>query len=185
MWILWIACILIGLALLYPYVSIILSRKKMIKHLHGVVRRAGGRMRRLHRFAVLSHNRSPRYDLLIVKGDMLYAVKLWSAKRRGVDLLISSDGTVAEQREDRDPLTPKGRTRERVIRSAFYTVPKTRINFPVAEGKRVVHILLTYPSYRSVMGYRHMQWVELKSGDHVFDKILYSPSALEKHLLEA
>ena len=185
MWILWIICILIGVVLLYPYVSVILSRKKAIKHLCGVVRRGGGRVRRLHRFVSLSHNRAPRYDLLVAKGDTLYAVKLWSAKRRGVDLLISSDGTVAEQREDRDPLSPKGKARERILRSAFYTVPKTRENFTVPEGKRVVHILLVYPSYRSVMGYRHMQWVELQSGDRVFDKILYSPSAFEKHLLEA
>ena len=185
MWILWMVCILIGLVLLYPYVSVILSRKKAIKHLRGVVRRAGGRMRRLHRFVSLTRNLSPRYDLLIAKGDMLYAVKLWSAKRRGVDLLISSDGTVAEQREDRDPLTPKRKVQERVLRSAFYTVPKTRENFTVATGKRVVHILLVYPSYRKVMGYRHMQWVELQSGDRVFDKVLYSPSAFEKHLLDA
>lgn len=183
MWFLWIVCCLLGLVLLYPYVSAALCRRKSVERLRDTVRRAGGRLRPLHRFVALSRNRAKHYDLLIEQGDTLYAVKLWSAKRRGVDLLISSDGLVAEERADRDPLSPSPKTRERVIRSAFRPVPKTVTRFAVPEGKRVVRILLIYPSYRSVRGYHHMQWVELGSGDRVFDKLLYSPSAFETLLL--
>lgn len=184
MWFFWIVCLLLATLLIYPYASVVLCRRAALKRIGDTVRRSGGRMRRLRRTALFSRNRASWYDLWIEKGEIVYAVKLWSARRRQVDLLISSDGLVAEEHVTREPLTPKRNVKERVLRSRFRPVPKTKLSLPVPKGKTLCKILLIYPSYQSVRGYHHMQWVEIQSGARIFDKLFYSPSAFEKLLAE-
>ena len=177
MWLLLVILLLLAI-FLYPTCLVAYERKRAVAHIEKTLQKTGGKLTVLKKSYVLSSNRAAEYDLLIETEDTQYAVKFWSAKRRNLDLLISSEGAVAEQRIDRDPLAPQKDVRQRVLRTHFYRVPKTGCNFTQTEGKRQVRLLLVYPSYRQILAYYRMEWTPLHSGDCTMEKIICTPSSL-------
>ena len=163
--------------LLFPYASVIVARHRAISALRIKLRHLGGRMRTLRRFPSCSANRTPKYDILVEKDDTFYAVKFWSAAHRNADLRIRADGKVGEERTTTAPLTPRGRVIEKKSKYSARPVPKTKYNFKVPNGKRVVRVVLVYPSYRSVILEKGSEICELHSGDLFFDKIILTPYA--------
>ena len=167
-------------ALSYPYLSAAIAKYRMLRRLARVSRSLGFRFR--HRGSLsLSRNRGRRYDLLIETERRIYAVKLWSAYRNGSVLLLGERGRVREQRRIHEPLAVR-RKKPQYHRSLALAVPRTRLMLRKTEKRPVTRILLVYPSYREILVKKRDQILRLSSGDPIFDKLLYSPSAFEKLL---
>ena len=169
--------------LLYPYAATVILRRRALKDLRKTVRRAGGRMRYLKKAVCLSRNRSRNYDLLIEKNGVWYAVKLWSALHRHTDLCIAGEGSIYEEREIFVPMKTGKRQQKRMMRRRLRQIPKTKYNFRLPKEKSVSRVLLVYPSYRSIRCMTQDGWREIGSGDILFDKTVYSPSAYRACLL--
>ena len=181
MWI-FLIVVLIAVILLYPYVSVAVFRYKAIVSLRLKLRRVGGRMRVLRRFAFASSNRSSKYDLLVEKDNVFYAVKFWSCVHRNNSLRICSDGRVCEERLSSPPLTPKGPVKQRAVRYRAKYVPKTQYRFKNPSGKKIINVALVYPSYKNIILDRDGEEAILKSGDQFFDKVILTPLAFGKIL---
>ena len=81
-------------------------------------------------------------------------------------------------------MTPKGRVGDK-NKSARYSarqVNKTVYNFKTPNGKKIINILLIYPSYRNVILERNGEEKIMQSGDVFFDKIMLTPYAFLKML---
>lgn len=180
----WIFLLIAAIAviLLYPYILVAVCRYRAISSLRSKLRRVGGRMRVLRRFAFASANRSKKYDLLVEKDSVLYAVKFWSCTRKNTVLRIYSDGRVCEERMTSAPITPKGPRKERAIRYRPKYVPKTEYDFKNSNGKKIINVLLVYPSYKSIILDREGGERALHSGDTFFDKVILTPLAFGKIL---
>lgn len=181
MWIFLIVAVITAV-LLYPYISTAFFRYRAISHLRVKLRRVGGRMRVLRRVSCMSANRSSKYDLLVEKNNILYAVKFWSAAHKNVDLRIYSDGRVGEERTLREPITPKGDTKYRTVRYSARYVKKTEYNFKNPNEKKIVNVVLVYPSYKKIILEKNGEEHILNSGDMFFDKIILTPFSFEKIL---
>ena len=179
-----VAVLLIALVVLLPRFLASLDRHRAIKGLRVKLRHLGGRMRTLRRFPSFSSNRASKYDLLVEKDGVLYAVKLWSCARRNTDLRIFADGRVCEERSEQAPLTPYGSVKQRTRRYPRAYVRKTERNFRLPPKRELVCVLLVYPSYRRIIIEKNGEALELKSGDMLFDKILLSPTAFLRMLSE-
>ena len=172
-----IAILLAVAALSYPYAAAAVSRFRMLRRLARVSRGLGFRFR--HRgMPSVARNRGRRYDLLIENEEKIFAVKLWSAYRRDSALLVNEIGEIRERRRIREPLSVR-RKKPQHHRSLALAVPRTRLTLRKTESRSVTRILLVYPSYREVLAERDCRTVRLGSGDNLFDKLLYSPSAFE------
>ena len=183
MWIFLIIAAVIAV-IIYPYVAVAIYRYKAILHLRVKLRHIGGRMRILRGFVFVSANRSSKYDLLVEKDEILYAVKLWSGAHRNADLRIYSDGRVGEERTNKEPMTPKGRAgdKSKTARYSARQVNKTVYNFKIPNGKKIINVLLIYPSYRNIILERNGEERILQSGDVFFDKVMLTPYAFLKML---
>ncbi len=184
MWIFLLIAV-ITVILLYPYISVAICRYKAISNLRSKLRRVGGRMRVLRRFAFASANRSAKYDLLVEKDNVFYAIKFWSCTHRNTILRISADGRVCEERTASAPITPTGPIKERAIRYRAKYVPKTEYNFKNSSGKKIINVILVYPSYKSIILDRGEEERELHSGDLFFDKVILTPLAFGRILSQS
>ena len=181
MWI-FLLIALIAVILLYPYISVAVCRYRAISNLRSKLRRVGGRMRVLRGFAFASSNRSAKYDILVEKDNVFYAVKFWSCAHRNNSLRIFSDGRVCEERMASAPITPRGPLKERAVRYRAKYVPKTEYNFKNLNGKKIINVILVYPSYKNIILDREGEERLLRSGDLFFDKIILTPLAFGKIL---
>lgn len=180
MMLVFLAILLLAAALCYPYLSAAISKHRMLRRLAKLSRSLGFRFR--HRgMAFLSRNRGRQYELLIENDRRIYAVKLWSAYRNGTSLLLGERGRVRERRRVIEPLSVR-RKKPYDHRSFALAVPRTRLSLRKKEKRAVTRILLVYPSYREILTKKEGRVVRLSSGDAIFDKLLYSPSALEQML---
>jgi hypothetical protein len=173
----WIFLLIAAIAavVLYPYISVAICRYKAIANLRSKLRRVGGRMRVLRRFAFASANRSVKYDLLVEKDSVIYAVKFWSCSHRNTDLRIYSDGRVAEERTFTAPITPRGPVKARSVGYRAKYVPKTEYNFKNSNGKKIINVILVYPSYKNIILDKEGEEQVLHSGDLFFDKVILTP----------
>ena len=181
MWI-FLLIALIAAVVLYPYISVAVCRYKAISNLRSKLRRVGGRMRVLRSFAFASSNRSSKYDLLVEKDSVLYAIKFWSCTHKNTNLRIRSDGSVCEERILSAPITPKGPRKERTVSYRAKYVPKTEYNFKNLNDKKIINVILVYPSYKNIILDREGEESVLHSGDLFFDKIILTPLAFGKIL---
>ena len=181
MWIFLLIAV-IAVILLYPYVSVAVCRYRAISNLRSKLRKVGGRMRVLRRFAFASANRSVKYDLLVEKDNVFYAIKFWSCTHRNITLRIKGDGRVCEERSSSAPMTPKGSRKERVISYRARYVPKTEYNFKNSSGKKIINVVLVYPSYKSIILDKGGEEHVLHSGDMFFDKVILTPLAFARIL---
>ena len=111
----------------------------------------------------------------------------WSCVYKNTDLRIYSDGRVGEERTHRAPLSPKPQLekKNRVARYHASLLTKTDYNFKIPKGKKIVNVLMLYPSYRKVILERNGEERILNSGDVFFDKIILTPFAFCKMLSES
>ena len=174
----------VAVLLMYPYAATVVLRRRALKKLRKTVRRARGRMRPLKKAVSLCRNRSRCYDLLIEKGSVVYAVKLWSAIRPHTDLCVARDGKLFEEREIPTPLRTEKNRQKRTVRCPILPIPKTKYTFSVPKGKDLRRVLLIYPSYRSIRCETKDAWREIHTGDTLFEKTVFSPSAFSAFLLE-
>ena len=183
MWIFLLIAVIIAV-IIYPYIAVAIYRYKAIAQLRVKLRQIGGRMRVLRTIAFISANRSSKYDLLVEKNEKLYAVKLWSCAHKNSDLRIYSDGRVGEERTHKAPMIPKERVgdRSKTARYSARQVNKTLYNFKTPNSKKIINVLLVYPSYRNVILERNGEEKMLQSGDVFFDKIMLTPYAFLKML---
>ncbi|MBE6549970.1 MAG: hypothetical protein E7670_06035 [Ruminococcaceae bacterium] len=181
MWIFLLIAV-IAAVVLYPYISVAVCRYRAISNLRSKLRRVGGRMRVLRRFAFASSNRSAKYDLLVEKDSILYAVKFWSCTHKNTTLRIYSDGRVCEERMLGAPITPKGERKERAISYRAKYVPKTEYNFKNLNDKKIINVILVYPSYKNIILDKGGEERVLHSGDLFFDKVILTPLAFGRIL---
>lgn len=180
-----LAVLLIAAVLLFPYVSTVWHRGKMLRHLETVARRGGFRLRRIHRFTVLSRNSGGRCDFLVENRECVFAVKLRSAVRRNVTLRIGSEGLATEEITGRVPLWTDRKNRTHTTRRRAGNVHLPALPVKYAGKRIIVPVLLVYPSYREVLAEQGGEWSSVHSGDMVGEQTLYSPSAFEKRILSA
>ena len=173
-------CLIFG-ALLYPYVSAILLRARMLKTLRERARAYGFKYRRFYKNSFLVRNRSPKFDMVIYNEKKLYAVKLWSSYFVHNKLCVTKRGRMFERRQTR-PVFQMTDKKYTFINTPRLSVPKTRLAKKYLRGREVERILLIYPSYETVGVYDGKSEIKLRTGDELFGKILYSPSAFRELL---
>lgn len=176
-----VSVFLIAFAFAYPYAEGILLKARMLKRLRQEARDAGYKYRRFYKNIFLVRNRSSRYDLIIYDEKTLYAVKLWSSYFRGSSLVLTEMGRVIERRKTRPVFKLKERSADFVLKRP-QTVSPTRISKKYTVGRDVVRVLLIYPSYEKIIAKRGAGEIILGSGDQLFSKTIYSPSAFLKRL---
>lgn len=174
-------CLIFG-ALLYPYVSAILLRARMLKTLRERARAYGFKYRRFYKNSFLVRNRSPKFDMVIYNEKKLYAVKLWSSYFVHNKLCVTKRGRMFERRQTR-PVFQMTDKKYIFMNTPRLSVPKTRLPKKYTRGREVERILLIYPSYETVGVYDGKSEIKLRTGDELFGKILYSPSAFRELLL--
>ncbi len=175
-------CLLAG-SCLYPYISGMLLKARMLKSLRVKARAAGFRYRRFYKNIFFVRNRSPKFDMVIYNEKKLYAVKLWSSYFLHNKLCVTKQGRVFESRRTR-PVFQTTDKKYVPIKGFLHSVPKTRLARKYCKSREVERILLIYPSYEAIAVYDGKREVALGTGDELFDKTLYSPSAFIS-LLEA
>lgn len=180
-----LAVLLIAAVLLFPYVSTVWHRRKMLSRLEAIAKRSGFRLRRLHRMTVFSRNSGERCDFLVENRQYVFAVKLRSAVRRNVTLRIASGGLATEEITGRVPLWTDRKRRTHTTRRKAGSVQLPALPLKYAGKRAIVPVLLVYPSYREVLAEQAGEWVSLHSGDVIGEQTLYSPSAFEKRILAA
>ncbi|MBQ8850600.1 MAG: hypothetical protein IJ011_09740 [Clostridia bacterium] len=177
-----LAVLLLAAAVAYPYISGMVMKSAMLRALRVTARKAGFRCRRSFKNIFLVRNRSARYDMVIYNEKKLYAVKLWSSYFSYNMLHVMRDGRIKERRRTRSVF--KMSDNDTVYTGGFaQRVPKTRLAKKYAKGREVVErILLIYPSYERIAAESGKGLVTLKTGDELFGKIIYSPSAFMNKL---
>ncbi len=176
-------CLLAG-ALLYPYVSGMILKARMLKVLREKARGAGFKYRRFYKNLFLVRNRSSNYDMIIYNDKRLYAVKLWSSYFLHSKLCVTSRGRVFEKRRIR-PVFQLTDKKYIYMRGFRRSVPKTRLAKRYLKNREAERILLIYPSYEGIAVYDRGREVPLRTGDELFGKLLYSPSAFMSLLNES
>lgn len=180
--ILLLVILLISGILLYPYASCIFLKAKMVSALATEANRLGFRLRRLYTNILYVRNRSSKYDLVVYNADTLYAVKLWSAYHRDTTLVVGGDGQCYHERRARGVFESEDGSDAHSIRSGRFSVFKTHLPQRYAKDREVFYVLLVYPSYEAIV-YRYGRGkTKISSGDTLFDKTVYSPSAFIKQM---
>ena len=175
------AILLLTGAWVYPYISAAIMKAGMIKRLTVIAKDKGFRYRRSFRSALLTRNLSRRYDMIIYDEKRLYAVKLWSSYFAYNNLVVTEKGRIREERRTR-PVFLMGERDTVYTKGITYRVPKLRLHKKYANGRDVEQILLIYPSYESIKAENGRSFVALKTGDELFGRTIYSPSAFIKRL---
>lgn len=171
---------LVAFGVLSPYLIIARKRSRMLRRLSAVARKAGFRVRRLHRFVCFSPNTGRGYDLLFETNTHAYAVKLWSAHKKNAILTVKN-GKVCETVQIGDAICPEEKPARR-ISTRERRVPVTRNNFRVRRGKPVVGIMLLYPPYKEIVAQVASGVRTINVGDKLFDKQICLPINLEQLL---
>ena len=168
----------------YPYWWAAICRMRMLRRLERVCRENGFRFRPLKKPLWFVRNRGDKYELLIENQTRVLAVKLWSAYRRDSVLVLARDGKISERRQA--PVVLDVRRNAQGTKSVRGGGRVRRTILPLSQKDRrsVTKLLLVYPSYQKMMRQTGEGEISLHSGDVIFDKILISPSALEKLLTE-
>jgi hypothetical protein len=173
------ALIALLLAIGFPYLWGSYHCMRMLRRLKRVGEENGFRFCRLRRFGI--RNFSPYYDFSLIGENTVYLVQLLVCYHRGRELVIGSNGQVCQRSVHHAPLNPRKNTKKRVD-GRWKAVPKTRLPKSVDTQKRVIPVLLNYPTYASIYLQKDRE-TTLYQGEQVFEKIILSPSALEKRLL--
>lgn len=174
--------LLVGVCV-YPYIWGDLLKARMLKKLRVTARASGFKYRRSYKNIFFVRNRSPKYDLLIYDDKRLYAVKLWSAYFVRSTLVINRAGKIRERKETRPVFDMSdGRRQLRRVNGFVHSVPKTKIAKRYLVGREVQRVLLVYPSYKSMVFFDGKRDIPINTGDEIFDKIVYSPSAFMTEL---
>lgn len=176
-----LALLLLVGAWVYPYVTAIMIKARMLRSLRVTARGAGFRYRRSYKNIFLVRNLSRKYDMIIYNEEKLYAVKLWTSYFAYNTLVVTKDGRIREQRRTR-PVFQMGESNTVYTKGFLRRVPRTVLHKKYAKGREVEQILLIYPSYESIRAESGMGYVKLKTGDKLFGKVIYSPSSLMKKL---
>ena len=192
--------VLLLAAILYPTVSALILKMRMLSRLKRLWTAKGFRCRRLKRLPCLARSRSDRYEMVLENERCIVLIKLWTSRRRDETLLIYPDGRVSEQRTRFLPLRISRSEARRPYRTLPRRVPKTVPPELKPKGRRVIPVLLIYPSYREILAVeevnadteakkkirqkkrRALRTVRLGTGDLLFGKRISSPSGLEKML---
>ena len=178
-----VSVLVIASAVAYPYVEGIMLKAQMLKRLREEARNAGFKYRRFYKNIFLVRNRAAHYDLVIYDEKKLFAVKLWSSYFKGSSLVLTEKGRVIERRKTRSVFDLNKRSADFVL-SRPQSVRPTKIPKKYTVGREMERILLIYPSYDKIIAKRGAGEVILKSGDELFFKTVYSPSAFIKRLKE-
>ena len=165
----------------YPYITGMVLKAKMLRALRKTASESGFKYRRSYKNIVLVRNRSPKYDMVIFNEKKLYAVKLWSSYFAYNTLAVTKRGKVSEHIRTR-PVFQTTDSNVVYTRGFEHSVPRTRLPKKYAKGRDVEKILLVYPSYESVIVESANGERKLKTGDELFEKLLYSPSAFMTRL---
>ena len=165
----------------YPYINALYLKARMQRRLVMAVSQEGYRYRRSFRSIFLTRNLSRKYDMIIYSEKKLYAIKLWSSYFSYNDLVLTRGGRVREERRTRGVFNMGGRNNV-YIKGFEHRVPRIKLNRKYTTGREVERVLLVYPSYENIRAHTGVGYVSLKTGDELFDKILYSPSAFVKRL---
>ncbi len=176
-----ILVLLIVLLAAAPYMVIVCKRINMIKSLKKIAAESGYAMHKLHLFVCLATNRSPKFDLLFVKKEQAYAVKLWSATRKNGTLAVSRDGRVREYVKV-PPEMGTAQASARTVYGSARRVPKTKNNFKLRREIPLTPIMLFYPAGQSIVLLTDNGTKKLSSGDRLFGKLLCSRGNFEKML---
>ena len=168
-------------AWIYPYITGIALKGKMLGALRETARGAGFRYKRSYKNIFFVRNRSSKYDIVIYNEKKLYAVKLWSSYFAYNTLAVTQKGKVSEHRRTR-PVFQIADGNVIYTRGFEHSVPRTKLPRKYAKGREVEKILLVYPSYESIVAESAKGEKKLKTGDELFEKILYSPSAFMTRL---
>ena len=64
-------------------------------------------------------------------------------------------------------------------------VPKTEYNFKNSNGKKIINVILVYPSYKNIILDKGGEERVLHSGDLFFDKVILTPLAFGRILSQS
>ena len=167
---------LVALLALFPYILIAYKRKRMLSRVVRIATRSGFRVRKLHKFVCFSPNRGKKYDLLFECKTHAYAVKLWSATKKGSTLTIKN-GMISESVRVPGEMLSAEQTKKLATR--YKGVPVTRNNYKVRRGKPVLGVLLCYPPNKEIVIVGKTGSKRLSVGDKLFDKTIYFPGNFE------
>jgi hypothetical protein len=177
--------ILLILALLFPYGWSTYHRLRLIGRLRKKGEQFGIALHPLRRLPYVSKNLSTQYDFYMEGADVIYPVKLFSSCYRGRSLIVGPDGRIAERRTVRAPLEPRRGARERKVSlGKWHAVPMTKPPKLGKAGKRIVPILLNYPTYDCILHRQEGKEILLTQGSILFQKRIETPSTFEKLLFE-
>ncbi len=171
-------------ALAYPYLWGMVLKARMLKRLREHARAEGYRYRRFYKNIFLVTNRGIGFDMIIYNDGYIYPVKLWSSYFTRTELLIKKD-KIRERRETMAVFpTAKGeRETGRHLNGMVHAVPKTRLARKYTKSPRkIIPVLLIYPSYKSIYVLEGKSKTAISSGDTLFGKTVYSPSAFTAEL---
>ncbi len=173
---------LLAAVLLFPYGWAVFHRYRLLKRLTVKGKQLGFALKTLRRGAMFSHNRSVRYDFCLEGRDRIYLVKLWACYRRGTTLLVDEGGRVAVRSRYPLPIQKEEgmESIEEVVNGRFRSVPRTEAPRLEAKGKRVIPVLLCYPTYDAAFRKIRGKILPIRNGDVLFEKKFYTPSALER-----
>ncbi len=171
--------ILFLVALGYPYWWAAILRWRMVRRLGRVSRECGFRLRPLRKPLLFIRNRGQHYDFLIENKERIFAIKLWSAYRADSFLVITEHLRVFQRKYAPVPLDVRRNAKAAKSEGRARPVPRTKLSLSLKETRSLTRVFLVYPSYRAILRQERTGERRLMSGDSVFDKILYSPSALE------
>ncbi len=164
-------------AWLYPYVSGIVLKARMLKNIREKARSFGYRYKRLYKNIFFVKNKADKYDVIIYDAEKLYAVKLWSSYFVRSRLIVTEKGGVYEERPTMPVfLTEKNGGSPRVSAGRISGVPLTKPAVKNSGGRRVENFLLIYPSYKEITVKQAKGRAQIESGDELFGKTVVSPS---------
>ena len=182
--------IMISLALLlligvyiYPYVLAVIMKARMLRTLSRTAKENGFEHRRAFRHVIFTRNLSRGYDLIIYNEKKLYAIKLWSSYFAYNSLLVTREGKIREERRTR-PVFSMGGKNGLYVGGLTHRVPKLNLGKKYAKDREVERITLIYPSYESIRAETGRGEVKLRTGDELFGRLIYSPSAFVNKLRE-
>ncbi len=178
--------ILLAVLLLLPYGMAAYHQHRLTVRLRRRGAENGYRFLWLRGAPHLPRNLSRSYDFCMVKGDTVYAVKLFAAYRKGRVLVLGGDGRLGIRSARKSPLEVKAsgsrKTKKRVER--IFSVPRTRLPEQLFKEKQIHRIFLTYPVFDAVVRRDRGEEVPLSVGDGIFDKQLHTPTSFENELLK-
>ncbi len=177
---------LIAAVLLFPYGWSVFHRYRLIQRLTAKGKQLGFSFKPLRRAVLFSHNRSTDFDFCLEGQDRIYLIKLWACYRRRTTLLVDEYGRVAVRSRYRIPIQKEesGEPIEEIVDGSFRSIPRTVMPRLETKGRRVIPILLNYPTYDAVLRKVGGKIASVRNGDVLFEKKFYTPSALERAMMQ-